>query len=208
MLKVDRPAVVVMCKAPVPGQVKTRLMRRYSAIEAAKLHAAMATTVITRAERLLGGVVIAADDVDHPFFQRFSLPVVAQGSGDLGSRMERMVQLVFAQGAVDGLLLLGTDAPHMQASRLLQAVEMLKRHEVVVGPVEDGGYDLLAMRAPYALFDGVAWSSEYVLRQTVARAAALSLSVGELPYSFDVDNPEDIDRAVAAGWQMPVFCEV
>jgi len=191
--------VIIMCKAPVAGAVKTRLMSHYSAEQAAALHRAMATTVIERAKRLFDDVVIAADDCGHPFFSPFSLPLLAQGEGDLGERMQRQMQLAFADGA-SAIMVLGTDSPHMPDSRLLKAAEQLQYHDVIVGPVEDGGYDLIAMSETFSVFDAVAWSSAQVLEQTKLNIEQLALTSWQLDMAFDVDFPADIERAKQAGW--------
>jgi len=191
--------VIIMCKAPVSGRVKTRLMSHYSADEAAVLHAAMATTVIKRAVRLFDDVVIAADDVSHPFFAGFGLTLLAQGEGDLGERMDKQLAAAFADG-VDAALLLGTDSPHMPDSRLIEAANALKHADVVLGPVEDGGYDLVGMNRLLSVFDDVLWSSGQVLLQTMTNIQCQSLSVQQLDTSFDVDFPEDVERAKKSGW--------
>jgi len=191
--------VVIMCKAPVAGRVKTRLTSLYSAAEAAELHCAMATTVIHRAARLFTDVVIAADDMEHPFFTGFELPLRSQGDGDLGDRMNRQLQSGFAEGA-SAVLLLGTDSPQMADARLLQAHASLDDYDVVVGPVEDGGYDLLAMRQCWPLFSDVQWSSGDVLAQTLAHCRQQELKTCLLDTGFDVDFPADIDRARRCGW--------
>jgi len=191
--------IIIMCKAPIAGKVKTRLMPHYSAEQAAQLHMAMATTVIERAKRLFDDVVIAADDCLHPFFKAFALPILPQGEGDLGQRMRRQVQQVFSDD-IDAVMLLGTDSPHMPDARLKMAAEALRTNDVVLGPVEDGGYDLLAMRESFSVFEQVAWSSESVLSQTLLNIRALGLSVALLDMGFDVDFPEDIQRARCNGW--------
>jgi len=190
---------VVMCKAPVEGKVKTRLMTQYSAREAMQWHEAMASTVIERAKRLFSKVVIAVDDVEHPFFTPFDLPLLPQGGGDLGARMVRMMQkLSLTDGSV---LFLGTDSPHMQDERLLQAVNALKTHDVVLGAVEDGGYDLIAMRQAYdVMLQGIDWGSDRVLQQSLDIAKLAGLSCRILDVSFDVDTPDMLARAMAAGW--------
>lgn len=198
-MKISNIIIIIMCKAPVPGRVKTRLMSRYSAIEAAQLHAAMATTVIERAKRLFESVVIATDNPKHLFFTPFGLPVVDQEGGNLGDRMQRQVSCAFAEG-VDAVMLLGADSPHMADERLLSAACLLKENDIVLGPVEDGGYDLLAMNAVYPLFDGICWSTAQVFNQTLQKAEASGCRVGMLAPDFDVDLLPDLDRAVAAGW--------
>jgi len=196
--------VIIMCKAPVPGRVKTRLMSGFSPEEAASIHAAMATTVIERARRLFAdGVEVAADDPLHPFFCRMQLPVKTQPKGDLGERMAHLVSVAFQEGE-DAVMLLGTDSPHMADGRLLAAARALNEYDAVVGPVEDGGYDLIAMRAPHLeLFRGIDWSTERVLSQTCAIASGMRLSLRELPVCFDVDTPATLRRAQQAGWLLP-----
>ena len=194
-LGMDAVQVIVMCKAPVAGRVKTRLMSVYSAEEACSIHMAMATTVVERASRMFPHVTIAADDVSHPFFEQFGLPIVEQGEGDLGTRMSRLMQRAFADGA-EAVLFLGTDSPHMAESRFQMAAEALLEGDVVLGPVEDGGYDLIAMGKPWPeLFEGVAWGSEKVLEQTLQRAKKINVSVELLDESFDLDTPESLERA-------------
>jgi len=191
--------VIVMCKAPVPGAVKTRLMPRYSAEQAAELHVAMATTVIERAKCLFNDVVIAADDPSHDFFIGFGLPVTVQGGGDLGDRMNRQIRSAFADD-VRAVLLLGTDSPHMPESRLTAAVHALEHADVVLGPVEDGGYDLVAMNRSLSIFADVIWSSDQVLCKTIENIQYQYLTVEQLEVGFDVDFPDDIERARQAGW--------
>lgn len=188
-----------MCKAPVAGRVKTRLRSRFSSAQACELHAAMAASVIEQTGALFDNLVIAADDIEHPFFLRFGLPIVPQGEGDLGQRMQRQVKRALNGGA-GGVLLIGTDAPHMLLSRLQSGAAALDDHDVVLGPVEDGGYDLIGLRSDYPLFDGVAWSTNCVLAQTLVCIKEQQLSHYLLETGFDIDFPEDLERAIACGW--------
>ncbi|MFQ5344730.1 MAG: TIGR04282 family arsenosugar biosynthesis glycosyltransferase [Mariprofundus sp.] len=198
-MRIDGVRVIVMCKAPVPGRVKTRLMSRYSAGQAARLHMDMAIAVIERAKRMFNDVVVAADDPGHAFFAGFGLPVTNQGPGDLGERMNRQIRGAFADD-VRAVLLLGTDSPHMPESRLVAATDALEHVDVVLGPAEDGGYDLIGMNRPLSIFDGIVWSSDQVLHRTVENIQDQRLVVQQLDTGFDIDFPEDIERARQAGW--------
>jgi len=183
-----------MCKAPVTGMVKTRLAPFYGDEGAAHLHAAMATLVIERTLRLFPNTWIAADDIFHPFFASFATSVLPQGEGDLGARMLRLVQRALNYGA-DSVLLLGTDSPHMSEARLRAACRALKSCDVVVGPVQDGGYDLLALRGDWMeLFTDIDWGSSRVFEQTLTRISELGLCYRILSTSFDVDAPDDMYR--------------
>lgn len=196
--KLKAPTVMIMCKAPVAGAVKTRLMVKYSAEQAAQIHMAMAETVIRRAMRLFEDVRIAADDPGHGFFAQFGIPVVEQGQGSLGDRMARLLSGAAENGSV---LFLGTDSPHMSDARLLEAADALDGSDVVIGPVEDGGYDLIALQRDWPVYEGVEWSTGEVLAQTLANCRKLRLKRWLLDISFDIDTPDDLARAEASGWR-------
>jgi len=197
--RVSSVRVIIMCKAPLEGRVKTRLMSTYSAAEAAAIHRAMATTVIERALRLFADVRIAADDLSHPFFARLAAPLVAQGEGDLGERMSCLMQAAFADGA-SSVLFLGTDSPHMPDTRLVEAAAALESYDTVIAPVEDGGYELIALKKDHPVFSDVIWSSPSVLDQTLANIHRLGLSCKLLAPGFDIDTPEDLLRARTPPW--------
>ncbi|MDX8395129.1 MAG: TIGR04282 family arsenosugar biosynthesis glycosyltransferase [Mariprofundaceae bacterium] len=191
--------VIIMCKAPVAGRVKTRMMTQYSAEEAKYIHVNMARKVINRADKLFNFIKVASDDRKHSFFKEFNLPVISQGEGDLGARMIRLMQQEFELNA-QSILFLGTDSPHMSESRLLEVEKALKTHDVVIGPVEDGGYDLIAMSQPYVeLFENISWGTEKVTRQTLEAAKKSCLNVFFLDESFDIDTPEDLIR-IEGSW--------
>ena len=69
----------------------------------------------------------------------------------------------------------------------------MKDNDLVIGPAKDGGYYLLGMKTFYpALFENIEWSSDKVLKQTLAIAEQLNLSVFLLPELADIDNEEDL----------------
>src|SRR4029077_946978 len=72
--------------------------------------------------------------------------------------------------------------------------------DVVLGPAEDGGYYLIALRASAVaprLFAEIAWSTGEVLPATLARCRELGLAVELLPVAADVDTPDDLHRLAA-----------
>ena len=71
----------------------------------------------------------------------------------------------------------------------------LDKSDIVLGPAEDGGYYLLGMKKMNTeLFEGVSWSTEKVLNETLDKAAGLGLSVAFTPSLFDIDTEEDWTR--------------
>ncbi|WP_460677580.1 TIGR04282 family arsenosugar biosynthesis glycosyltransferase [Hymenobacter coalescens] len=116
---------------------------------------------------------------------------VQPAAADLGQRMAHAFEDAFAGGA-QRVVIIGTDCPGLSTALLERAFQELHTHDVVLGPAHDGGYYLLGLRAPQpALFAGIAWSTEAVLRDTLAIAARQHLAVAQLPTLRDVDTAAD-----------------
>jgi uncharacterized protein len=72
--------------------------------------------------------------------------------------------------------------------------------DVVVIPVDDGGYGLIGMQRPQpALFEGMTWSTSSVMAETRRRLARLGLCWREPARLWDVDRPADLDRLASVG---------
>ncbi|MDQ6975418.1 MAG: TIGR04282 family arsenosugar biosynthesis glycosyltransferase [Mariprofundaceae bacterium] len=183
---------IIMAKAPVLGHVKTRLTPCYSHTEALVWHKKMCCAVIAQVKALFKHTVLATDDVGHAFWQNFDLTLMDQGTGDLGQRLTHVVRQQ-SIAAWRPLLFIGTDSPHMPATRLLAAADALQDHDVVIGPVEDGGYNLIGMAMPISgLFLHTDWGTSNVCAQTIKRAEACSIAMLDMHY--DIDTPEDLQR--------------
>jgi hypothetical protein len=197
--------VLVFAKAPQPGRVKTRLAPLLGERGAARLHARLAARAVrTALAARLGPVELhCAPHARHPFFaslaRRQPLRLRAQGPGDLGARMHRAFTRCLREA--DAVLLIGADCPALRAADLRAAARALKRGaDVVLAPAEDGGYALIGLRrARKPLFDGVAWGSARVMRQTRARLRRLRCRWLELRTVWDVDRPEDLARLRRTG---------
>ncbi len=196
--------VIVLSKAPIAGKVKTRLMPRYTAEQAATLHKQMTEVVVTKVCSIFDDVWLAVDDIEHQFFQRLqqehACQLQHQGLGDLGQRLQSLAAASF-KGESRPIMFLGTDSPHVNIGRYQQAMAALNNHDVVIGPVEDGGYDLIAM-ANYSpsIFDDIDWGSSTVFDKTISNISRLGLSVKALDMSFDLDYAEDLKRAPTNTW--------
>jgi rSAM/selenodomain-associated transferase 1 len=199
-----RSALIVFAKAPVAGTAKTRLIPALGGAGAAALAARMLahTAAVGAASAPHTLEVCAAPDASHPAFQSLAdthgLQLTTQGEGDLGQRMHRAFERTLAQH--DHAVLIGTDAPALDAATLIAARAALDMHDAVFVPALDGGYALIGLRAPQAaLFDGMVWSTADVMSQTRERLRAAGLRWKELPPVADVDEPADLIH-LPAGW--------
>jgi uncharacterized protein len=191
-------ALILFAKAPIPGQVKTRLCPPLTPDEAASLHGSIVLDMLERSRNAAGldRFVACAPSSDHVFFkileERHGVRLIAQTGDDLGARMARAFADVFALGYRQ-VLVVGTDLPTLPGSVFGEAVTLLAAHDVVLGPALDGGYYLVGLRKPSpGLFAGIPWSTDRVLSLTQQKAAALGLHQALLPVRRDVDTIDDL----------------
>jgi rSAM/selenodomain-associated transferase 1 len=194
-------AVAILAKAPVPGFAKTRLAAVLGPDGAARLQARLIERAVrTAAAAAIGPMTLWTAGEEHPFFRRMHLrlgiTVASQPDGDLGARM-----LAALSAAGGPALVIGTDCPALTPDHLRMAAEDLRGGiDVVILPVDDGGYALIGMRRPQpALFSAMSWSSETVMPETRRRLRQCGLAWRELAQLWDVDVPEDLERLRRAG---------
>lgn len=200
----QRTRVIVMAKAPVAGQAKTRLIPALGAEGAARLALRLLDAKMAQARAAgLGEVELCcAPDATHAAFiaqrERGGVALSAQGEGDLGARMHRACLRGLAQAPQ--VIVIGTDVPALDAAYLQTAEAALSDHDAVLGPAADGGYVLIGLRRPaLRLFEQMPWSTAQVLAITRERIAECGLRHTELATLFDVDEPADLVR-LPAGW--------
>ncbi len=191
--------LLLFTKPAREGRVKTRLIGDLTAAQAAALHAAFLADLL---DRLAGGdfelrLAWALDEGEA--IPEGVVPGVRQEGSGLGERLYRALSTAAAEaGAVAAL---GSDHPTLPVELVERAFERVEAGaDVVLGPAEDGGYYLIALRAGAVaprLFEEIAWSTKLVLPATLVRCRELGLTVELLPMAADVDTPEDLRRLAA-----------
>ncbi len=176
--------------------MKTRLIGDLTPAQAAALHAAFLNDLLDRLRQGDFGLTLAwALDPGEPVPEG-DLPAVRQEGDDLGERLWRALSQA-AQEA-DSVMALGSDHPTVSLDTIHRAFAAVENGApVAIGPAEDGGYYLIALRADAVhrrLFEDVDWSTERVLAQTLERCRELGLEAERLPLNMDVDTPDDLRR--------------
>ena len=194
-------AVAILARAPLAGQVKTRLIPLLGAAGAARLQGWLLQRTVEMALAAdIGPVSLWCDgDPQHPDFaicHSFDrVKVRQQATGDLGVRMLTALQ---ESPTPTGTLVIGTDCPVMTAAQLRLAAQSLRDHDAVVLPAEDGGYVLIGMKTPDPrAFHAIDWGSAQVMAQTRQRLAELGWYWAEPLCLWDVDRPADFERLAA-----------
>jgi len=193
--------LVIMAKAPRPGMVKTRLAQNLSVGAVTELYRCLLNDTIAMVHSLRSvkvAIMCPASDVEELVqLAGGETGVVAQQGEGLAAGLTS----VFAQYAAPGrqrVIAFNSDSPHLPASVLASAFEMLIAHDVVVGPTHDGGYYLVGAKAHHApLFHGDGMGTNNALDALLAHARRLQLSVGFTNPFYDIDLEDDLTRLAA-----------
>lgn len=180
--------IIVFARAPLAGQVKTRLIPRLGAEGAARLQRRLIRAAV-RTARAVAPVELHVTRA-HSWLRGLGVPLRLQRGRDLGERMYHA--LCRRPRAV----LIGSDAPALRPADLCRALRWLRGGtDVVLAPAEDGGYALIAARRIDArVFEGVRWGTDDVLARTLDNLRRCGARYRLLRTVWDVDRPEDLDR--------------
>jgi len=197
-------ALGLMAKAPLEGEVKTRLVPPLTPREAAALNICflrdMATNIdsISETEAASGLVVYTPAGSESAFAGVLpeSFTLLAQRGAHLGERLCNATDDLLRQG-YGAVCLINSDSPTLPRSILIRALSLLAADgdRVVLGAAEDGGYYLIGLKHAHRnLFNEIAWSTSDVLARTRQRAAEIDLPVELLPPWYDVDDAGTLAR--------------
>jgi uncharacterized protein len=197
-------ALGLMAKAPVAGEVKTRLVPPLTPEEAAALNVCFLRDMAVNIETVgktaaTAGLVVYTPAGSESAFAAVlpeGFELLAQRGGSLGERLCNATDDLLRQG-YEAVCLINSDSPTLPQSILIRAVESLAAggDRVVLGAAEDGGYYLIGLKHAHRnLFNEIAWSTSDVLARTRQRAAEIDLPVELLPVWYDVDDADTLGR--------------
>ncbi len=197
--------IVIFARALALGQVKTRIAAEADASTALAIYRQMLERSIQQASVTGRDVFIYATATDCPelnaLASRYGCRVCLQQGEDLGRKMAHALHQQHQDYAQ--VILIGSDAPVIDAAHLYSAIEALRAHDIAITPAEDGGFVLIASRHGSVwrndLFDAVTWSCAQTLEQALSCLHALQVRVTMLNTLWDVDTLADATRAEAMG---------
>lgn len=191
----DRAAVAIFVKTPGLSPIKTRLARDIGEAQALAVYRRLLELTERQvrdaaATGLIDGYFAVAEEdaMGDPLWS--SLPVVAQGEGDLGMRLAKVYTEL--EGRYRRVLLIGADCPELTAELLLEAAA---GERFTVGPAVDGGFYLFAGSTPLpsSLWQGVEYSAATTAKMLIDRLSAFG-AVQLLPTLADIDTVDDLNR--------------
>ena len=195
-------ALVVMTRYPEVGTTKTRLARAIGDEEAVRLYQAFLTDLAWRfaGQRYDLHWAYTPAEVDYLLLITTLAPTLIQRMHafpqqgiDLGARLHHVFRWTHDRG-YQGTIVIGSDSPQISLKIVAQAQNALDKADVVLGPADDGGYYLIAMRRPYDVFRDIPMSTSIVAQKTIELATSLGLKVHTLENLFDIDELPDLLR--------------
>jgi rSAM/selenodomain-associated transferase 1 len=192
-------AIAVFAKPCIPGQVKTRLVSSLGSDRACRLYKRMLEHALRTAAQLdadheLWLTTLGIDHKTETMAKELGFCCRQQCSGDLGVRMAHAFQSLLPR--YPHVLLMGSDCPALSIADLAATEKALSSgSDVVLLPVEDGGYALIGMSKMYEeLFEEIPWGTSTVSELTRQRLRLLGGKYFELSETWDVDRAEDLKR--------------
>jgi uncharacterized protein len=197
--------MLVVAKAPVSGEAKTRLGIEIGADQAADVAAAALLDTLAACEEAVGPgrchLALTGDLAGAARAQEITSllkhwSVIPQRGADFAERLVN-AHLDVGHGVV---VQVGMDTPQATSEQLLGAADALGDHDVTLGPAEDGGWWVLARRDPAALRPllEVPMSRPTTFDDSHAALVAAGLTVATTTTLRDVDTVEDARHVAAA----------
>jgi len=194
----DTPLIVLFVKAPIEGQVKSRLASVLGQDIALDLYRNFVLDILASVENSGIPCTVCYHPPEHSETVKNWLGAhrryMPQEGNDLGERMELALRRSFSEGA-SRVVLIGSDLPDLPPELLKEAFVSLLDNGAVIGPARDGGYYLIGFRSDAflpAVFRGVEWSTDTVFAQTMAIFERKGRQVHALPPWQDVDTIDDL----------------
>ncbi|SFB92406.1 hypothetical protein SAMN04487968_102314 [Nocardioides terrae] len=200
------PRALVLAKATVPGRVKTRLAVDIGDAAAAAVAAASLLDTVTACSQAFGSDAChlalhgdPADGVRGDELARATAGWTTTRQRGAGFA-ERLVNAHLDLPGDGAVLQVGMDTPQLTPELLGDVAEQLDRHGAVLGPAEDGGWWILALRSARdaRALSGVPMSTTTTYQRTRAALVDAGLQVGVAVTLRDVDDLADA-RAVVTG---------
>ncbi|NNE09134.1 MAG: DUF2064 domain-containing protein [Gemmatimonadetes bacterium] len=196
-----KAALALYCREPKPGHVKTRLGIDIGDESASEFY-----------ERCLG---LLRDEVDavldlydliicpshgyegawaRKFFGRKETLVLPQVDGNLGTKLSQSLSDIRTAG-YGPVAFIGSDAPSLPVQFLRDVHELAQRHDIVLGPTDDGGVWTMAVAGQAPSLREIPWSTEFVFERLMAESRQAGISVGIARTWYDVDDKRGLRRA-------------
>ena len=187
-----KPILIVFCKNPVKGKVKTRLAKKIGENQTLHIYNRLIKKTFSVVKKLNQDKAIFYSDFipkNAPWANVFEYNNLQKGKS-LGERMENAFIWAF-ESKFNPVVIIGTDLWNLEKSDINNSFNKLNSYDVVIGPSYDGGYYLLGIKENQLnIFKNIPWSTNRVLKETLKKLK--NKRVFLLKEKNDIDNWKDL----------------
>lgn len=190
-----RDILIVFVKNPEFGKVKSRLAVEIGRRKALSVYKKLLIkTRDTVANIGVEKLVSYSDNIDlNDIWDGIIFSKDIQRGQNLGERMYNAINRA-SRNKYKKICLIGSDNMEITEKIIYSAYKYLDDYEVVFGPSKDGGYYLIGMKTPIKeVFEDISWSTELVLKESIAIIELMKLNYVLLPELSDIDVLADIN---------------
>jgi len=183
--------IQLFAKAPIAGQVKTRLIPDIGKKAAAKIYLHCLKSALVLAQDSEFDYQLWLNQCsNHALFSKES--VFLQQGSDLGEKMFHSLSEGIKQ--YKKVILIGSDCLDYSHSLFSKVNEKLNDFDLVIVAAEDGGYVLIAAKnnIQKIIFNSIEWGSDKVLKRTLEQAKKAGINTTVLSPLRDIDHFEDL----------------
>ena len=188
--------LLIFCKHPDAGSVKSRLAKKVGNALAANIYKKIIIYILKQnVDTKFDIILYCYPNSEHSFFhfcqEKFNLTLIDQTGDNLGARMFQAMQHQLSKSGK--VVLIGSDCPELTKDYIDHAFNSLgNQQDLVLGPTYDGGYALIgANKIDSKIFENIIWSTDSVLEETENNIKRLGWRHFRLPIVRDIDTYED-----------------
>lgn len=200
-----KKGLIIFTRIPIPGYTKTRLEKKLSQLECARLHTCFLNDLELMTSRIEGDSLIVftnsgAESYIGPGVLKdifkYADVFIEQRGQDLWQRMKNAFSDSFDLG-YDSLVLIGSDIPEICSVHINSSLKALDDSDIVITPTEDDGYCLIGMNnLDNEVFDMGEYEGQTVVERTIELAKKTTDKIKINDPLVDIDEEEDIINIV------------
>jgi rSAM/selenodomain-associated transferase 1 len=192
-------ALIVFVKAPVPGNVKTRLQPCIPQEKVLEIYKSFVIDTLDtcsglrRIDKFLGCSPIKEDDFLRAMSKNYKMKTFIQRGKNLAERIFNAFKDYFRKGYSE-IVLIGSDSPTLPLDYIKMGFDELKKNDFVIGPCFDQGLYLIGARKRKIndIFQQLRLDTGEDVSTILKLVNTLNIKFSMLPFWYDVDTIEDL----------------
>lgn len=192
--------LILLCKYPIPGQVKTRLGKSIGMEAAACVQTVFLQQLIQthRDQSYPLYIWLRQPEFKQQFATKFGIAldhIYTQQGDSLGEIIAHAID--FWLQTSKKVAVIGSDTPNIRPAIVERSLYDGKQEDICIGPTNDGWYYLMSTAHPLPeTLIHMPYSHEQVYTDTVKHWEAEGIYAQPLPALIDIDTLEDLHLAM------------